>query len=376
MPPVRTVKIQILTCALAALLAAPVLPAAGELQLGASTTLSVLAVEAGRLPTRGHASADLSVTWPRGQGQWVVYLEASSSVRPPAAAAVLPELNADAGSAVDADGGGRAQLSEFYYQSHAQGWTLGLLDASARFDTSRLANDENLQFLSGPLVNNPTIAFPDYSLGGAWHARRGEDLHLRAVLLAADGLADSPGRSYSELLDLDAPRRGVFTAVSASRSRAGGRVETGAWLRGVRQPQLDASGPDRMPWGLYLVAERAAASGGCGTRLGLGSPAVSRAAYFGSLYCQRRHRTLTAGLGGARTWLSAKDPQADADDASQFETYLDWQFRPHMHLALSVQYLVRPQFDGSQMVYDDRFWAGALRLHMTMQREGRLRDRD
>jgi hypothetical protein len=363
---------------LSAALATLVQPAAGAepLQLGASGTLTVQAVESGRLPSRGYASADLSLVWPQAQGQWVLYLEAASSVRPPAAAAVLPELNADAGSAVDADGGGRAQLSELYYQSHRWGWTLGLLDASARLDTSRLANDENLQFLAAPLVNNPTIAFPDYSPGAAWRGRLSDGLHLRALLLAADGLADTPGRSYSELLDLDAPGRGVFTAVALTHARPAGRIEIGSWLRSVRQPQLDASGPERMPWGLYLVAERTAPAGGCGTRLGLGSPAVSRAAYFGSLYCQRRHRSLTAGLGGARTWLSAQDRQPDAGDASQLETYLDWQFRQGQHLSLSAQYLVRPQFDGSRMVYDDRFWAGALRLHVAMQREGRLRDRD
>jgi hypothetical protein len=297
-----------------AMLARPVL-GAEPLQLGASGTLTALAVESARLPARSYASADLSLIWPGVQGQWVLYLEAASSVRPPAAAALLPELNADAGSALDADGGGRAQLSELYYQSHAWGWTLGLLDATARLDTSRLANDENLQFLAAPLVNNPTIAFPDYSPGAAWRGRAGDDLHLRALLLAADGLGDTPGRSYSELLDLDAPGRGVFAALALARSRPAGRIEIGSWLRSVRQPQLDANGPERMPWGLYLVAERTATAGGCGTRLGLSSPAVSRAAYFGSLYCQRRHRAFTAGLGGARTWLSEQDRQPAAGDA-------------------------------------------------------------
>ncbi len=43
--------------------------------------------------------------------------------------------------------------------------TAGKIDQSAFFDANRIANDETAQFLATPLVNSPSIAFPDNGLG-------------------------------------------------------------------------------------------------------------------------------------------------------------------------------------------------------------------
>jgi hypothetical protein len=80
----------------------------------------------------------------------------------------IPEANTDAGTALNRSGEGRIQVSELrliwpiFQGSHVH---LGLLDATGFLDVSQIANDENLFFLGGPFVNNPTIEFPDYALG-------------------------------------------------------------------------------------------------------------------------------------------------------------------------------------------------------------------
>jgi hypothetical protein len=43
--------------------------------------------------------------------------------------------------------------------------TLGKIDQTVFFDTNRIANDQTTQFLATPLVNNPSVAFPDNGLG-------------------------------------------------------------------------------------------------------------------------------------------------------------------------------------------------------------------
>ncbi len=56
------------------------------------------------------------------------------------------------------------------------------------FDGSRYANDETSQFLSSALVNNPSIPFPDYSLGVMMHWEPANGWYLASAV--ADAQAD------------------------------------------------------------------------------------------------------------------------------------------------------------------------------------------
>jgi hypothetical protein len=102
-----------------------------------------------------------------------VYLEGNSTLDASRASSVLVETNADAGTALDPDRRGRVQLSELNYQLHrpaGRELTFGLLDASGYLDRTRITNDENVQFLGASFVNNPTIEFPDYTLGAVYQS--------------------------------------------------------------------------------------------------------------------------------------------------------------------------------------------------------------
>ncbi|MCL5282277.1 MAG: carbohydrate porin, partial [Planctomycetes bacterium] len=64
---------------------------------------------------------------------------------------------------------------------------LGRLLTSDFFDTNRIANCEFVQFLSGSLVNNPTIPFPEPGLGAAARWAPASWLYVQAA--AADAAA-------------------------------------------------------------------------------------------------------------------------------------------------------------------------------------------
>ncbi len=149
-------------------------------------------------------SLDLVATVPAGPGEIVMYVEGNSTPRKNGVASVIGEANGDAGSALDEDDNGRLQVSELHYtQGVGPGKiTLGLLDVTGFLDTNAVANDETTQFLGASFVTNPTIEFPDYTLGGAYHQELAEDTSLSFVLTSSNGLGDNPERSYSELTDV------------------------------------------------------------------------------------------------------------------------------------------------------------------------------
>ena len=196
------------------------------------------------------ASFDFVASDRWGKGRWTLYLEASSTPPAMGVTARYPQANADAGSALDADDDARLQISELHYQLPlGRGWlvTGGLIDSSAFLDRSLISNDETRQFLGATLVNNPTINFPDYTLGfalgrpltefseatpSAWGAA--------LVLSASDGLADNPARSYGELLR-SSHGEGLFAAAELRYRWRQSIIRTGLWTN-TREVDAVAAG--------------------------------------------------------------------------------------------------------------------------------------
>lgn len=90
----------------------------------------------------------------------------------------------------NADYVGRRSLDvvELFYQvdlTDSFNIMVGKIDFTGVFDASSYANDETSQFLNGSLVNNPSIPFPDYSLGVIG------GLTLTDELLVQAGIADA-----------------------------------------------------------------------------------------------------------------------------------------------------------------------------------------
>ena len=113
-----------------------------------------------RIKNEETASADLYLHWQRPNGMWTLYLEGNTTPLINGVSSILGESNADAGMALDERRQGRVQISSLYYThdwdtSHTL--TAGMIDASAFLDVSRIANDQDTQFLGVSFVNNPAI---------------------------------------------------------------------------------------------------------------------------------------------------------------------------------------------------------------------------
>ena len=145
------------------------------------------------------ASADLFITIPRTAGEWLVYIEASTSPAKNDVSSVYPTANADAGSVLNEDGDGGIQISELNYTfrlNEDRSLMVGLINPSAWLDRSRIANDENQHYLNGSFKNNATIDFPDYTFGGVfrWPGSKSRP-EIALVISSSDGKADVPDRS-------------------------------------------------------------------------------------------------------------------------------------------------------------------------------------
>lgn len=284
-------------------------------------------------------SADLVVQRQYGSGNWLAHIEASSTPRSNGVSAILPEANADVGSALDEDNDGRLQLSELYYTHYFSGdrtLSAGLLDVSGFFEQSRIASDETTQFLGAFFTGNPTIEFPDYALGIVYEAGLSHDVVLRAALANSDGLADNPERSYSQLLSVD-DGEGVFAIASASWEARSWLLRAGAWLHTAGHQTLDMTSNDKNNYGAYMLAGYTQGRHSANIRLGMANPDVSQAVAFVSAAYRYEHGPYTAGAGIGRAFLSSQEPSTALDDTDQYELFLRYTLRQGLFLTGDVQ---------------------------------------
>lgn len=312
-------------------------------------------------------SADLFLTIPRSNGEWLIYLEASTSADDDGVSSIYPTANADAGSVIDRDGGGGLQISELNYTFRlAEGQTLmlGLIDPSAWLDRSRLANDENLHFLNGSFVNNATIEFPDYTIGGIYR-RRGNAARPELVVIVAssDGIADLPDRSYQDLLDLSGDARGLFVGVGASWLRQHYSARLGAWLRTDDHAIAGRPQDNEINYGIYGVLGWQAGRHGLNSRIGLANQEVSVATGFLALAYEYKTHYGLLGAGVAQTFISDDFRQADLDDATDAELFFRIPIGDgNKHLTPSLQYVQNPGFDASGAIADSDAVVVGVRL--------------
>jgi hypothetical protein len=303
-------------------------------------------------------SFDLVATLPAGRGQWTLYVEASSSVKSDAVSSRVAEANADAATAVDGDDRGRLQVSELHYSLPLGGdrMILGLLNPAGFLDASEIANDESNQFLAASFVNNPTIAFPDYTLGAAYHHDAQGGIPGYTLLLASShGLADNAGRSYAELVAVDADGKGLFAAVELYWLRGATILRLGLWQRSDAQARLSGSG-EESNYGLYGVADGSLGQGRWNLRLGLANDAVSEAANFAAVALEQPLAGHTLGLGLAHTGASNR-LGPEGGDRLHAETYLRIDLNDALHLTPSLQFIRHGGLDQSARA----LWLAALR---------------
>ncbi len=314
------------------------------------------------------ASADLFARLSRSSGEWLLYIEASSSARSDGVSAFYPTVNGDARSVLTSDGDGGVQISELNYTFFMQeGRTLmvGLIDPSAWLDRSRITNDENQQFLNGSFVNNATIAFPDYTLGGVYRMTgKGRRPELTLVLAGSDGISDLPDRSYQDLLDLTSEGRGVFLGAGGSWLFERASFRVGAWVRTDDHLVAGSDTDTETNYGLYGVYGWQAGANAMNVRVGLANSDVSVSDRFLSFAYQRKTRYGLFGLGVAHTAISDEFQVSKRDRGFDSEIYFRIPvFDGNGHITPSIQYVEVPDIDASETVTSSSATVIGARFH-------------
>jgi hypothetical protein len=312
-------------------------------------------------------SLDLVTKVQAGPGNVLLYVEGNSTPRKNGVASLIGEANGDAGSALDDDDNGRLQVSELHYtQGLAAGEiTLGLLDVTGFLDTNAVANDETTQFLGASFVTNPTIEFPDYTLGGAYHQELAEDTSLSLVLTSSNGLGDNPERSYSELTDVGDDGKGVFTAIEGGLPLAGAQIGLGAWLSTADHDRLDGTATDEDNYGVYSNIDFAVGEALVNVRLGWADDTVSQADTFIGVAAEIPTSLAPLGVAIGQIGLADAAEAPGLDDTTQAEVYLRFELHEQFQITPSVQWIENTGFDSSDTVLDDSQTVYSLRGNYT-----------
>lgn len=339
---------------------------AGEASVSGGWTLIGLSASGAWAESELSASLDLFVDVPLPSGTLRIYVEGSTTPGSAGVSIAVPESNADSGTALDRDGKGRLQVSELKYSFALPGertLDTGLLDVTAYLDTTRINNDENMQFLGAGFLNNPTIEFPDYALGAAYHQdplRRGPALSV--AIVGSEGLADNPDASYEELFSLSDDGKGIFVGAEAGWQTRTQRYRLGVWINTADHAPLDGSTAQESNSGLYATIGRSLGRHAGNIRLGAADEEASPNAAFVSVTYQYSWRRQVLGLGAARVWSSG-DPTGAAPYATQFEAYLRAELGAGFFLTPAVQHVRGGWFDATNVVGREPVTVYALRLH-------------
>ena len=331
-----------------------------------SLTATLQGAGDGAVATELQGSLDLTTLVPLGPGDLTVFVEGSTTPAHDGLSALIPEANNDAGSALDRDDKGRLQVSEIFYTLAfaRSSISLGLLDPTAFLDTSAVANDETTQFLAGPLVNNPTIDFPDYTL--AVHLGREPDesgVGFNLLLGGSNGLGDNEDRSYSELLDPGAKGKGIFAAGEGVWRGGLLTARLGTWINTSDHERLDggASGEDN--YGVYGVLDGPIGKGAWTLRVGWADPRVSEATSLASGALEYPLGPATLGLGIAHVRVS-DDVHPAAHDTTLTELYARFDLSSYLQITPLVQYVRYPGFGAAEEAPDRDQWVSGVRVNV------------
>lgn len=312
------------------------------------------------------ASLDVVGHWSVAGGAITLYVEGSTTPGSSAVSSSFPEANGDAGSALNKNGEGRVQVSELFYEKEFGPATVfgGLLNPTSSLDNSDLMNDETSQFLATPLVNNPTIGFPDYSLGGLLHHEPSSNLPgFNLFISSSHGLGDNPNASYDELFHIGDDEKGFFTAIEAYNYSKSITWRFGAWHNSADHEQLDNPSKSDTNYGMYMVLDGETDLFNWSHRLGIANPKSSAADRFIALAISRElTEDLELGAGFAHTMVSRELPN-DLEDQSISEIYLKKAIKKHAELSLSIQYLDQANFADPESVSG---WIGSVRVSVVL----------
>ncbi len=359
--------------------------------MSAVLTGTALTTDNSQISSEYLSSMDLVGILPLGNGDLNVHVEGATTVADDGVSAMIGESNGDAGSAADRDGEGRLQISELFYALPLFGnatMSIGMLDATAGLDTSDVANDETTQFLAGPLINNPTIGFPDYTIGIAINSEpESMGLGYNLFLGSSDGLADEDrnqnigysnnNNRYNRLFQLNREGKGIFAAAEGVWKGSGLTARLGMWINTADHAHLNPNPTDldatSNNYGIYGVLNGSMDTGTWGIRAGWADPEVSEANWsLGVAMEYPINGVGIAGVGFMYTGVSndlRNNPGENfvaADGMMVAEVYLRLDhLTDHLAITPLIQYVDNSGFNSSETAPTD-VWIFGVRANVEL----------
>jgi len=296
-------------------------------------------------------SADWSITYKSSSSSlWHLHAELATTQHQNTVAQFIADSNADAGSAVDKDDHGRLQISELFYQTAINPQnqiSIGLLNATVFLDSTQYANDENIQFITPSLVNNPVIDFPDYVLGLAYQHQNTKEISSTLFISSTHGLADNTARNYSNLFEIQDDQKGVFSAIEAKYSIPQLEVKSGVWLHNGEHEALNNSQQTNLSnYGVYLNIDKNIKRHGFSARFGASNPKVASTSRFLSLSYQYSKKSAQLGVGYSHSFKSSYNTEP-SNNPQVVEAYWNKSIGKYWAITPSIQYFIDPEMNNN-----------------------------
>ncbi|MBA7629417.1 Porin B [subsurface metagenome] len=279
-----------------------------------------------------------------------------------------PSVGSYFGVNADAIGDRAILVKQFYYEGPIfdDNLTLmiGKIDFTGVFDTSAYADDECTQFLNAAFVDDPTIPFPDYSLGAVLTYALTDSWYVMGGI--ADAEADGRETGFNTTFDGDDYFLYIFeTAVTPQLDSAKGPLQgayrVGFWADPRPKAHSDTTNTYRNDVGFYLSFDQMLAkensdpedSQGLGTffRYGYADSRKNDLTNFWSVGFQYQgllegRDDDVLGVGFAQGIFSDKASTTYTNDyESVLELYYSVQVTPRLSLTPSIQYVTNPGGD-------------------------------
>lgn len=354
--PIKSLTLAFCACALAAPLNAQAESAFtydGDINAIAQTS------DDANLDASTEISADLFLHYKKSSWQVNLHIEGNITPASQSVTANLPESNADAFSVTDQYDNGRIQFSEMYVDYYSKQGTMqqlsfGLMDATAYFDTNAVMNDENTQFIAAPLGNNPTIEFPDYTLGATAILNFGLKPNTQTLigLFSGEGLADDAQHNYSETFKVDPNKKGLFVITETQLvETTSHHVSGGVWLHSGDHTDINhPNKTDLNNYGAYLTGDHTMGENTLALRLGYSRPEVNDLNKFVGLGIEHQYNAKWT-TAAAASFQFASSEAKQTDDTQAYEVYARYQpGQPEFYITPSIQYLTKTALNKDVLV--------------------------
>lgn len=284
-------------------------------------------------------------TMDMGPGTWHLELRGGTTPRDNGVSSFYG-VNGTVGETLDPSGDGRIAATQFFYelQLGPGRFRAGLLDPAAVLDTNGIANDEYTQFLADAFVNNLSIGFPSFVLGGAYQGNVGDHVDYKLFLSSTGGLEDPADPTYSNVVHLSDDGKGAFSAGELGWHSRGYMAKIGLWYDTSDHPRLGGSpGSQEDDYGAYALAGGPAGAGRWNFRAGIANDEAQAAANFLSLAYALPFRNTTLGAAVARTGDSS---HLGFDSSPIYQAEVYWRINVYKtaYITPDLQYVINSGF--------------------------------